>query len=191
MPNIRATNTWNAIFLIAGTRKGKSTANNITFEDIYFEIPAVKPDVAHENYTVPNRKRNPYPSLITGSPISKIENVKIRNLKIVSDGGGKTTIASSAFSDLLKMDERYGRYPEYDMFGELPAWGLLCRNVIGLTLENIELRQKQSDYRNPVILNNTSAVTIKKLYVVNEEKTPVIMDKANVISVKILNRRII
>ncbi|MDR1090193.1 MAG: glycoside hydrolase family 28 protein [Prevotella sp.] len=182
--DIRATNTWNAIFLIAGTRKGTSTAKNVTFENIYCEIPASKPDAVHANYTVPDRKRNLYPSLITGSPASDIENVKIKNFQLVIAGGGTTNIANSAVSHLPEMDGRYGRYPEYDMFGELPAWGLLCRNVKGLLLENIKLQLEQADYRNPVVMDNISDIMIKKLEVINEQKTPVILNNSSAASIK-------
>jgi hypothetical protein len=183
--NVRAVNTWNAIFLVAGTRKGVSTAKNVTFENVYCEIPATRPDVSHQHYIVPVRQRNPYPALVTGSPASAVENVKIKGLKIVSAGGGSTAVANTAVADLAKiMDGRYGRYPEYDMFGELPAWGLLCRNVNGLQLENVEFILEAPDYRAPVVIDRVQDVSIRKIKVTGETKTPLVLSASTIQSIK-------
>jgi polygalacturonase len=182
--NIHAVNTWNALFLVAGTRKGVSTAKNVSFENIYCEIPATRPDVSHQHYIVPVRQRNPYPALVTGSPASAIENVKIKGLKVVCAGGGSTAVANAAIADLPKMDTRYGRYPEYDMFGELPAWGLLCRNVKGLQLENVELIAEAADYRAPVVVDRVQDVRIKTMKVTGETKTPLVLTSSTIQSIK-------
>jgi polygalacturonase len=176
--NINATNTANAIFLVAGTRGGHSTASNITFDNITCQIPATKPDANAGNYTVPDRPRNPYPALVTGSPSSFITNVVIRDLRVTTAGGGSTAIANATVADIPAMDTKYNRYPEYDMFGEMPAWGLFARNINNLTLENIHLQQQQEDYRHPVIIDNVTALTLATLTVLNERKTPLLLGNA-------------
>jgi polygalacturonase len=185
---IKATNTWNTIFVIAGTRdtkKGVSTVRNITIENVTCRVPATQPDVDYP-FAV-NRKitNNLYPSLITGSPLANIENIKVKGLKVIVAGGGTTEKASSAVGDLANiMDGRYGRYPEYDMFGELPAWGLLCRNVKGLQLEDVEFILESADYRAPVVIDRVQDAVIRKLKVKGEAKTPLIMSSSTIQSVK-------
>ena len=43
--------------------------------------------------------------------------------------------------------EEIGSYPEFHMFGELPAWGLFVRHVDGLVLDNVKMSIREPDYR--------------------------------------------
>jgi polygalacturonase len=185
---IKATNTWNALFVIAGTRdtrKRVSTVRNITIENVTCQVPATQPDVDYPFAVKRKITNNLYPSLITGSPVSEIENIKIKNFQVIFAGGGTTAKASSSASDLAKiMDGRYGRYPEYDMFGELPAWGLLCRHVKGLQLENVAFILESTDYRVPVLLDRVQDVRIKKMKVTGEAKTPLVLSSSTIQSIK-------
>jgi polygalacturonase len=177
--NINATNTWNAIFIIAGTRDTRaktSVVRHITIENVTCQVPAAQPDAAYPFATHRAHRDNLYPSLITGSPASPIENVTIKNLKITFAGGGDANKASASPVDLAKiMDGRYHRYPEYDMFGELPAWGILCRNINGLQLQNVQLVLETPDYRHPIVVDRVQALNIKNVNIKGETKTPVIL----------------
>ncbi|GHU98216.1 exo-poly-alpha-D-galacturonosidase [Bacteroidia bacterium] len=186
--NIKAVNTWNAIFIVAGTRDTRnrvSAVRNITIENVTCQVPATQPDLDYPFATKRKLSNNLYPSLITGSPSSTIENVSIKNLKVTFAGGGTTAKASSSVDDLDRiMDGRYNRYPEYDMFGELPAWGMLCRNINGLRLENVQFVLQAEDYRTPVVIDNVQKVMIKNLKVAGERKTPVVLRRSTIKSVK-------
>jgi hypothetical protein len=60
-------------------------------------------------------------------------------------------------SRLEEVPEKIEEYPEFSMFGELPAWGFYVRHMDGLTMKNITLSIAAPDYRPLLFL--TMAVT--------------------------------
>ena len=82
---------------------------------------------------------------ITGIPGHPVENVSLNQVMIEYQGGGAPGTAERAIPELP--DE----YPDADMFGELPAYGLYVRHVQGLTLRDTRWTFAQPDAR-PVSL---------------------------------------
>jgi hypothetical protein len=62
-----------------------------------------------------------------------------------------------------EIPERPESYPESTMFGTLPAYGLYCRHVEGLTLRNLQLHTRRPDLRHAVLADDVSRVTIEAL----------------------------
>lgn len=180
--NIRAINTGNAIFMMVGTRGNSyNQMRNVVIENLYCEVPAGKPDAGYA-IEGPNERfpHNLFPSTIMGEPNSKIENVFLRNIEIVFAGGATKEKASSSIQELSKqVDHRFGRYPEFSVFGELPAWGLLVRHVDGIKMENIKLVLGSPDYRNAIIFDKANNVKINDITVVNDNKTPLIFNQVD------------
>jgi polygalacturonase len=83
---------------------------------------------------------------IAGLPGHDIERVTLENIRLVFDGGGKRRTT--------EVPEVPEKYPEYKMFGELPAYGFYCRHVRGLRLRNIELSTVKPDERPPMIFED-------------------------------------
>jgi len=54
--------------------------------------------------------------------------------------------------------EYIDRYPEFSMFGELPAWGFYLRHVQGLKLSNVRLSLKADDFRPAFVLEDVNHV---------------------------------
>jgi len=94
---------------------------------------------------------------ITGLPGHPIKNVVLENLKLQFDGGGTAEQAKRAIA------ERPESYPESTMFGPLPAYGLYCRHVEGLTLRDIQLNTRKPDMRHAVVLDDVKQVEIERL----------------------------
>lgn len=94
---------------------------------------------------------------ITGLPGHPIKNVVLENLKLQFDGGGTAEQAKRAIA------ERPESYPESTMFGPLPAYGLYCRHVEGLTLRDIQLNTRKPDMRHAVVLDDVKQVQIERL----------------------------
>jgi len=94
---------------------------------------------------------------IAGLPGHRIENVTLTNINLGFDGGGTEEEASR------EIPEKAGSYPESTMFGTLPAYGLFCRHVKGLTLENVRLRTSSSDRRHAVVLDDVQDAAIDAL----------------------------
>lgn len=199
--NIYARNTGNAICLVIGQRlrsypteaefsfsKPASVTlpegtpvgwmKNVTIENLYCEIPANKPD---EGYSTPGPEEgyphNIFPSSISGLENQPIENVTLRNIEIVFPGGGSDKIAKATLENLGQiMDSRSRSYPEFTMYGELPAWGLVVRHVNGIRLENVKFRLAKEDYRHALIFDKSRDVEIDNLRIYGEKKTPVIFN---------------
>jgi len=82
---------------------------------------------------------------ITGLPGHEAENVTLENVRIEFPGGGT---ADDAGRDI---PENPAAYPEFKMFGVLPAYGFYCRHVKNLKLRNIETRLAAQDARPALV----------------------------------------
>ena len=91
---------------------------------------------------------------ISGLPEAKIEDVTLSNLRLSFEGGGTKADAGR------KIPENPAGYPEYSMFGRLPAFGLYCRHVKGLKLFNVELQLEKPDQRHPVVFEDVEDALI-------------------------------
>ena len=77
-----------------------------------------------------------------------IENVTFSGLHLTFPGGGSLEDAQRNVPELRD------RYPEYHMFGTLPAYGIYVRHTKGLTLENVTLDLENSDERPPLVCDD-------------------------------------
>jgi hypothetical protein len=85
---------------------------------------------------------------LTGLPGHCIENVFFSNINITFHGGGKQEHALREIPGLP--DE----YPEYHMFGTLPAYGLYARYVKGLVLNNVRFEVENTDQRPALVCDD-------------------------------------
>ena len=86
---------------------------------------------------------------ITGLEGHNVENITISNVHITFPGGG--TIEEANRMDIPELKDNY---PEYHMFGVLPAYGLYARHVSGLTIENSRFDLADSDFRPAVVCDD-------------------------------------
>jgi polygalacturonase len=89
-----------------------------------------------------------YASIISGIPGHPIEDVRLSNIRIYSQGGG--TKEQSA----LEPPEKEDAYPEPAMFGELPAYGFFIRHVKGLQMNDVEVSYVKEDARPAFVMND-------------------------------------
>jgi len=99
----------------------------------------------------------PMPSIVAGLPDHPIENVTLRDIKITFIGGGRPQDAGR------EVPEQPGEYPECKMFGMLPAYGLYCRHVNGLTLDNVRFGFDQPDRRTALVCDDVRNLTVSGL----------------------------
>jgi polygalacturonase len=85
---------------------------------------------------------------IVGLPGHLVENVLLSGVTIRSEGGGEAAWAANAVQEFPE------KYPEATMFGKLPAFGLYCRHVKGLTLSNVRLETDDPDGRHALVLDD-------------------------------------
>ena len=96
-------------------------------------------------------------SSITGIPGHPVERIALRNVRAIARGGGSADLTS------LRVPEMRRRYPDAAMFADLPAYGLYCRHVVGLTVEDTDLAFDRSDARPAVVLDDVSDVRVDAL----------------------------
>ena len=87
---------------------------------------------------------------IAGLPGHAIEHLTLENLRLEFDGGGKKRET--------EVPELPDKYPEFKMFGELPAYGLYFRHARGVRLRNIELSTATPDARPPMVFDDAKDV---------------------------------
>jgi polygalacturonase len=91
-----------------------------------------------------------FPILLAGLPGHPIEDVELRDIRVLYRGGG--TAAEAA----REPDEMENAYPEPSMFGVLPAYGLYARHVRGLRVRDVSLSFDASEARPAIALRDVS-----------------------------------
>lgn len=187
--NITATNTGNAIFIRLAKRSRRfdpGTLKNVTIRNMTVEVPFERPDVAYklQGPALPFF-HNIFPASITGIPGHDVENVHLENIEIRYPGKGNPAYANMPLWRLEQVPEQIGLYPEFSMFGELPAWGFYVRHVRGLTMEDIRLSIDEADYRPAMVFDDVQDLMIKHLTVEGDDKTePVFLHQTERVTIE-------
>lgn len=159
---VEAVNTGNALFMRLGHRRGEKPGSfrNVTVRNLSCEIPFGRPDSDYDLRGPDiNVIHNPFPSSITGIPEARIQNVTLENIDITYPGRGTKGMGYIGKYRLKDVPEATGDYPEFHMFGELPAWAFYVRHVDGLDLRNVTVRKRAEDYRDAVIYDDVTGIT--------------------------------
>jgi polygalacturonase len=126
-----------------------------------FKKDMEKPGVGvMRNITISNVEAtgaNPTGCAICGLPEAVIENVTLSNVRLSFAGGGTKTDAARP------IPEEQTAYPEYKMFGKLPAYGFYGRHVKGLKLLNVQLQYSKPDQRHALVLDDVEDALIDDL----------------------------
>ena len=93
---------------------------------------------------------------LAGLPGHPIEDIRLTGMRLSFAGGG---ITSDLAQTILEREEAY---PEYSMFGRLPAYGLFCRHVRGLVMDCIELGTVTSDQRPALVCDEVEDLEISR-----------------------------
>lgn len=100
-------------------------------------------------------------STITGVPGAIVEDVTLRGMRWTYQGG-----LSAEFGE-RPVPEKVEDYPDPDMFGAPPAWGLYARHVHGLVLDDIEMTALNTDGRKPVIFDDVQGLRARDVFARN------------------------
>lgn len=198
--NVIAKNTGNAIFIRLGHRntEGKvGMLKNIYIANIKAEIPLLKPDQGYPIEGPPDHLRpgfdkmpvrpshyhiygHPYlpynlvPASIVGIPGYPVQNVTLENIEISYGGRASKQIAYIPLNDIASIPENEANYPEFSMFGELPAWGLYLRHVDGIKLLNVKMSFKEDDFRPAIVADDAKNIKIHQLNIPTAKELPVL-----------------
>jgi hypothetical protein len=64
---------------------------------------------------------------------------------------------------LDNIPENESGYPEFHMFGELPAWGMFVRHVDGLKMKNISFSLEEPDFRSAIVFEDVQNLEVDGL----------------------------
>ena len=177
--NIRATNTGNAIVIRLGHRNKKgpvSILRRVYIGNIKVDVPVGKPDAGYPvEGPVVRVPHNVFPSSITGIPGSRVEDVTLEDITINYEGGAKKGQAYFGTDSLGKVPERIADYPEFSMFGELPAWGFYIRHADNIKIKNMVLTCKGTDYRPAFIADDVNGLSLTSVSIPQVKTQPVLL----------------
>ena len=163
---LQATNTGNAIFVKLGNRANNDQGyiRNIVLRNMDIELALGRPDTEYDlRGPSVSYFHNPFPSSITGYPGHAVQNVLLENIKISAPGRGDKGMA---YVKPDEVPENENHYPEFTMFGELPAWGFFLRHVDGLTLRNVQLTLRARDFRPAIVQDDVRGYKTENLDIV-------------------------
>lgn len=95
--------------------------------------------------------------LISGIPGYPIEDLRLSNIRIHYEGGGTKADAD------LEPEEKEKDYPEPDMFGRMPAYGLFARHVDGLDIRDADFTFDKPEQRPVMQLRDVTRVDVEHL----------------------------
>ena len=113
---------------------------------------------------------NPFPSSIVGIPGHEIENITLENITITYPGRASKGMAYVPLSRLQQVPEKKESYPEFSMFGELPAWGMYVRHAKGVTFKNINFKLEDVDFRPAFVFDDARNIFLEGIHL-PENKT--------------------
>lgn len=181
--NIHAVNTGNAIFIRLGQRSGDKPGSikNVSIKNIKVQVPFGRPD---SNYDLRGPEvdffHNPFPASIVGLEGYAIENVVLENIEINYPGRASKGMAYIPLSRLNQVPEAAKDYPEFSMFGELPAYGFYFRHVNGISLKNIKLTLDNADFRPAFVFDDVQNLKMEAINLPKEKQKQLVFK--NVIS---------
>lgn len=116
---------------------------NIRFSNIHATVADNAYPLPHEVPAFPGEKKSCIN--ITGVPGYFIENVAFSGLHLTFPGGGTLDEAQRIVPELRD------RYPEYHMYGILPAYGVYLRHVKAITFEDVTFNTAAPDLRPALV----------------------------------------
>jgi|GEM_PF-1101985 len=81
--------------------------------------------------------------------VYKVRDVTFNNVKVSSFKGGATSIPATP-------GEYTGNYPEYNVFGRLPAWGYYIRYAENINFNNCSQTVSPADVRQAIIIDESA-----------------------------------
>jgi len=185
--NMTVKNTSNAIFIRLGHRAGDNVGSlcNVHISNVRAEISLDRPDTAYDMQGPDvGFSHNSFPSSITGIPGYDVKNVVLENIEIVCPGRASKGMAYMPLWRLKDVPEKINRYPEYDMFRELPSWGFYLRHVTGIKMNDVRLILKDADFRPAIVMDDVKQAGLVSMEFPDDKQAQVIVRDCKNIAVE-------
>jgi polygalacturonase len=105
--------------------------------------------------------------LVSGIPGHDIEDLGLNDIRIAYKGGG--TAADAA----LQPEEKAEEYPEPDMFGNMPSYGMYVRHAKGLRARDLMFTTDKDDARPAFRLEDVAGADLDHVVVPRASSSPV------------------
>jgi len=174
-----------ALFLRLGQRNmhvAKDTPvgrfQNVSLKNIKADIAFERADLHYEvRGPALNAFFNPIPASITGLPDAPLKGISLENIEINYPGRANKGLAYRPYHQLFLVPQERDAYPEYTMFGELPAYGLYVRHVRGLQLKNIRLNSREADFRPALVLEDVQGLQLQQALLAGAQRPQLVMQQ--------------
>ncbi len=91
---------------------------------------------------------------IAGLPEHRVEDITLRDISIEMAGGGTREDAAR------EIPEHPEKYPEFSMFGVLPAYGFWCRHARNVRFDNVQCTTTAADARPPLLCEDVDGLEV-------------------------------
>ena len=126
---------------------------NIRFSGIRATIADDAHPLPHEGPKNPGEARSCIS--ITGLPGHAVTGISFNDMHLTFPGGG-----TRGEADRRDIPELPDAYPEYHMFGVLPAYGVYARHVRGITMRGVRFELAAADNRPPLIFDEAEEIEL-------------------------------
>jgi hypothetical protein len=170
---VKATNTGNAFAIRLGHRtqsKPPGSITNIVLRDFDVEIP---PLLANYHREI-GQNHNLIPASIVGLPGNPVRGVHLSNIRIRYGGKADRNHAEVPLDQLGEIPENEREYPEFTMWGELPAWAFYIRHAEDVTIENSTFTLAADDFRTAIVADDAPRLVLDKLTIGSGGGEPVV-----------------
>ena len=148
--NLTMVNVKAPIFVRLGHRGGNSARTR----QVEPRVPGSIRNVVLQDLTATNAM---FESSITGIPGHPVEGITVSNVVLHYEGGGTEDLAQTDVPD----EQVKKRYPEAQMFGRLPAYGLYVRHARNLTLTDVRFAFATPDARSALVCEDVAALRLQ------------------------------
>jgi len=176
--DINARNTGNAIFIRVGHRNKdtvSSSMKHIYIGNVNVQIPKGKPDKGYPmEGPIVEGDHHVFPCVIAGLAEQPVRDVTLENINVVYAGGYDTRIKTVSLDSLHTIPEKTPEYPEFSMFGELPAWAMYVRHAENITFKNVNFRYQKPDLRTAMVFDDVKGLKLDNVVIPHAKTLPAV-----------------
>lgn len=182
--NIRANNVGNALFVRIGNRAGDKPGridDNIVIRNVKASISYHRPGIDYSrSLKADTTYQDVFPISITGLPGYNVGPLRIENFEVSFPGRLERHKIFDPLERLKHIAELPKQYPEDNMFGELPAWGMYMRHANGIKMKNISFELRGTEFRPAFVFDDAKDIKIDGLTLPTTANAVVVRSNATV-----------
>lgn len=181
--NVYAENVGNAITARVGHRAGDKpgTISDVHIKNLTAKISYHRTGIDYGRTLEPDTVyHDVFPSFIAGLPGYDVGPFTMENVTIEFPGRHPRLKDFDARKRIYEIEERPKDYPEDNMFGELPCWGLYMRHAKGIDIKNLKFVLDGKDFRPVMVFDDAKDITIDGLKTPQGNNTIVVRNNSTV-----------